>query len=230
MRISLIGMSGSGKSTWSAKLRDLGFIRYCCDDLIAERLSHKLVRPDGTLMQLGEWMGFPYEPQYEERESDYLACEMQVVAEILDCLEGPEKDSGERVVVDTTGSVIYLGERILDRLRRNTTMVLLSTPPEVLDLMLNAYIVNKRPVLWRDKFKIEPNESKEEALARCYPGLLASRRQLYEKYADVTIDYRTLNQDGFGIADFLERVECKAVKNPLLPEGHLPGKARNAAA
>jgi len=66
MRLSLIGMSGSGKSSWSIKLSELGFKRFCCDDMITEKLDRDLTRPDGTCMKLGEWMGFPYEPHYEE--------------------------------------------------------------------------------------------------------------------------------------------------------------------
>ena len=211
MRISLIGMSGSGKSLWSLKLSELGFKRFCCDDLITKKLLSQLMRPDQTYMELGEWMGFPYEPQYKERESTYLACEIQVVTEIIEYLESRENDPGENVVVDTTGSAIYTGEEILTRLRRSTTIVMLSTPPEVQDLMLKAYIANQRPVLWRDLFSKEPNETNEEALVRCYPKLLLTREHLYERYADVTIDYYTRNQDGFGVSDFLDRINVRTM-------------------
>ncbi len=211
MRISLIGMSGSGKSTWSLKLSELGFKRFCCDDLITKKLASQLMRPDETYMDLGEWMGFPYDSQYKERESTYLACEIQVVTEIIEYLESRENDPGENVAVDTTGSAIYTGEEILTRLRRSTTIVLLSTPPEVQDLMLKAYTANHRPVLWRDMFSEEPNETNEEALARCYPKLLVTRECLYERYADVTIDYYTRNQDGFGVSDFLDRINVSTM-------------------
>ncbi len=206
MRLSLIGMSGSGKSTWSKKLSDLGFRHFCCDDLITKKLAPELTRPDGTIMELGEWMGFPYKSQYKERESKYLAYEIEVLTEILDYLESGGKDTEKNIVVDTTGSVIYAGEETLKRLRRCTTVIRLSTPPEVQDIMLKAYLANKRPVLWRDFFRKEPNETNEAALARCYPRLLSSREHLYKQNADQTIDYYTLNQDGFGVNDFLNRV------------------------
>lgn len=211
MRISLIGMSGSGKSGWSLKLSELGFTRFCCDDLITKKLAPVLMRPDETYMELGEWMGFPYDPQHKERESTYLGGEIQVVTEIIEYLESRENDPEENVVVDTTGSAVYTGEEILTRLRRSTTIVLLSTPPEVQDLMLKAYIANQRPVLWRDMFSKEPNETNEEALVRCYPKLLLTREHLYERYADVTIDYYTQNQDGFGVSDFLDRINVRTM-------------------
>jgi len=209
MHLSLIGMSGSGKSVWSQRLRNLGYRRFCCDDLITEKLAHELTRPDGTVKELGEWMGFPYQSQYKEREAKYLAYEIEVLTEILEYLESLENLTEENVVVDTTGSAIYAGEKILRRLRRCTTVIRLSTPPEVQALMLKAYLANKRPVLWRDLFEKEPNETNLAALARCYPRLLSSRERLYEQNADVTIDYYNLNQNGFGVNDFLKMISRK---------------------
>lgn len=209
MGISIIGMSGSGKSLWALKLAEKGFRRFCCDDLITKKLIHELTRPDGITMELGEWMGFPYEPQYTECESKYLACEIDVLNEILESLERREKNHDEKFVIDTTGSVIYTGEEILTRLCQNTTVVHLATPPEVQEEMLEAYITNKRPVLWRDMFSKGSNETNDEALARCYPRLLSSRERLYEQYADVTIDYYRLNEDGFGVSDFLKAIDAR---------------------
>lgn len=199
-------MSGSGKSTWSKKLSGLGFRHFCCDNLITKKLAPELTRPDGTVMELGEWMGFPYNSQYKENESKYLVYEIEVLTEILGHLESGEHHAEENIVVDTTGSVIYAGEEILRRLRRCTMVVHLSTPPEVQELMLKAYLANKRPVLWRDFFSKEATETNEAALARCYPGLLFSRERLYEQNADLTIDYYTLNQNGFGVDSFLNIV------------------------
>jgi shikimate kinase len=213
MHLSLIGMSGSGKSTWSKKLSGLGFRHFCCDDLITKKLAPELTRPDGTIMELGEWMGFPYESQYKERESKYLAYEIQVLTEILGHVENSENLAEENIVVDTTGSVIYSGKEILSRLRRCTMVVHLSTPREVQELMLKAYLANKRPVLWRDFFRKEPNEANEAALARCYPRLLSSRERLYKQNADVTIDYYTLNQNSFGVDNLLNIVSVSKAGN-----------------
>lgn len=209
MRLSLIGMSGSGKSIWAMKLAENGFRRYCCDDLIATKLAPELTRSDGTAIKLGEWMGFPYQRRYKGRESKYLSFEIEVLAEILEFFESRDNDGEEEMVIDTTGSAIYAGEEILRRLCRCTTVVHLATPPEVQGLMLEAYVANQRPVVWRDMFSKGPNETNEEALARCYSRLLSSRERLYEQYADVTIDYYRLNQDGFGVNEFLKEVNVR---------------------
>lgn len=206
MRLSLIGMAGSGKSYWSMKLVEHGFSRFCCDDLIAAKLDPELTRPDGTTMELGQWMGFPYEPHYRERESKYLLCEIEVLTEILDYLKSRKSNPEEKIVLDTTGSVIYTGERILRRLRRHTTVIYLSIPPEVRGQFLKAYVSNPHPMLWRNVFSKDPDETEQEALARCYPRLVVARERLYEHYANVTIDYCRRSEEGFGVSDLLNAV------------------------
>jgi len=211
MHLSLIGMSGSGKSHWSSKLVKLGFLRFCCDDLIADKLAAELTRSDGTATDLGEWMGFPYEAQYKERESKYLACEIAVIEGVLDFLSGCNPE--EKVVIDTTGSVIYAGEDILGRLRSTTTVVHLATPPDIKERMLEVYVAQPRPVLWRDIFSKEQGETNEEALARCYSQLLLSRERLYGEHAHVTIDYYVRRREGFGVKDLLEEIQAQSRKH-----------------
>ncbi|MBW2625870.1 MAG: hypothetical protein JRC54_06740 [Deltaproteobacteria bacterium] len=146
--------------------------------MIARNLSAELTRADGTVMALGEWMGFPYEPHYKEREARYLTYEIRVLDEILGYLADSARDPGENIIVDTAGSVIYTGETVLERLCFHTTVGHFSTPPESHERMLDVY-------------KAQP-----------------SRERWYEKYADVTIDYYTRNQDSFGVNDFLREIEA----------------------
>ena len=209
MQLSLIGMAGTGKSYWSNKLAEHGFKLFCCDDLISKKLAPLLKRPDGTTMRMGEWMGFPFHAGYKKRESKYLNFEIEVLNEILDYLEENDNNLDEDVVVDTTGSVIYTGEGILKKVRQYTIVVYLSTPPEVRDQLLRAYVSNPHPMLWRGVFNKGPNETNKEALARCYPKLFVARQLLYERYADVTIDYYTRIEEGFGVSEFLEAVAVK---------------------
>ena len=210
MRLALIGMSGSGKSYWSAKLAQLGYRHFCCDAMIAAKLAPELIRPDESRMTMGEWMGFPYQPQYAEREDRYLACEMVVLEEILTCIEREVGGCEWDVIVDTTGSVIYTGRELLDRLRRYTTVVLMATPSEVQGRMLALYLANMRPVLWQGMFEKRENETDEEALARCYPMLLSSRERLYERLADVTVGYDEQHREGFGVDDLLQTIVERA--------------------
>lgn len=210
MRISLIGMAGAGKTYWSIKLAQQGFRRFCCDDLIAAKLAPDLKRPDGSTMGMGEWMGFPYERDYKRRESQYLNCEIEVLHEILEHLERTKNATGENIVVDTTGSVVYAGEDILGKLPRYTTVVYLPVPSEVREGLLKAYISKPHPMLWRDAFSKAPGETNEESLARGYPRLLSSRERLYARYADVKIEYYRRHEESFGVRDFLNAIETNS--------------------
>jgi shikimate kinase len=206
MRLSLIGMSGSGKSYWSRKFAKSGFRRICCDDLIAARLTAELGRKGSSIEAVGRWMGFPFERHYQEREAAYLAGEMEVMNQILEELAKGEENSQENIVVDTTGSVIYTGEQMLTRLCDCTIIVHLATPLEIQKLMLQAYMKKPRPVLWRDVFSKGPDETNDQALARCYPQLLASREFHYKKLAHVTLSYFIHRKGKFGVEEFLLEV------------------------
>jgi hypothetical protein len=210
MRLSLIGMSGSGKSFWSSKLSEFGFNRFCCDELITARLSSELRRKDGTGMELGEWMGFPFDPGYETREARYLSCEVDVLAGVLDRLENSDAEARENIVIDTTGSVIYTGEALLKRLKSLTTMVHFTSPPPAREEMLMEYMARPRPVLWRGLFSRQPGEKEEDALRRCYELLLNSRELLYQDLADVELDYVRRRSPDFGISDLLVLAGKKA--------------------
>ena len=158
---------------------------------------------------MGKWLGLPYEQNYLQRESKYLENEKLVLIEIFKIIENNYSDTESDIVIDTTGSVIYTGEEFLYKLRRYTTVVYLETPPQVQDQMYRAYLARPRPVLWQGKFSKRTHETNKEALARCYPELLAYREQLYKRHAHITIDYDRYRQKGLKAADFLKEVSPK---------------------
>jgi len=206
MRLSLIGMSGSCKSKKKKKLVEDGFKAFYCDDMIEQRLACELNGPDGRRLEVGQWMGFPYEDGYRRRESKYLSYEKSVLADILSMIDNFGGTSWSNLVIDTTGSVIYVGDEILTNLRRLTTVVHLETPPEVQDQMLAAYLENRRPVLWRNFFNKDPDETNDAALARCYSLLLSRRERLYRQWADITIDYATHSKKELSSGEFIEMI------------------------
>jgi len=204
-------MAGTGKSYWSGKLAESGFRRFCCDDMIAAKLAAELKKTSGSKADMGKWMGFPYEPQYKERESRYLAYEKEVLMEIVSSISRGDYSPQENIVIDTTGSVIYTGGAIVRKLQAVTTVVHLTTPPDVRKTMLEAYLSKPGPVLWQDMYSRRPSETKEEALARSYSKLLITREDLYQQYADVSIDYHKRSDDSFGVDDFLANLKSKGV-------------------
>jgi shikimate kinase len=209
MRLSLIGMSGSGKSYWTKKLSEHGFHAFHCDDLIEHRLSGELMEIDGAMRSVGEWMGFPFDAGYRERESKYLSFEKKVLVEVFDSFKRRKTSSNGNFIIDTTGSVIYTGEQILDRLSRLTTVVHLETPEKIQEKMLGAYLNNRRPVLWKEHFAKNPGENDPDAIARCYPVLMATRERLYRSCARVTIKYNDHSNHRFSVGKFLKLVSAQ---------------------
>lgn len=203
----LVGMSGVGKSFWAERLTQLGYERHDCDGAIGERLGTLVeAAPNEALVHaLGRWMGMPWSPDYAAREARYLALEAAVTAEAVDAASASGSGSA-RHVIDTTGSVIYLDDALLARLRGIGRVVYLRTPDARRDAMLKRYLEEPKPVVWGDAFRAREGERPEDALPRCYAELLAWRDARYAALAHVTLDGGELEANDPGIDGFLSRI------------------------
>src|SRR5215468_7475168 len=206
LRLALIGMSGAGKTFWSRQLA-AGYPTICCDDKIEERLASRLAAGGYSgINGVAAWMGWPDSPTYAERESQYLSEEIAVLEEVLDDLaRSPEKS----LVLDTTGSVIYTGNHLLLRLRKLMTVVHLATSSQEQQLLIERYLNDAKPVLWRGAFQAKPGEAPRETVARCYPNLIAARRQSYAALAHCTVEVVQLRELAHSAQAFLQLIETK---------------------
>src|SRR5262249_16188982 len=119
LRVALVGTSGAGKTFWTKRLAATGRPSIGCDDCIAERLKSRLATGGyAGINGVAAWMGWPDSSTYAQREADYLAEEIAVLDEVLTQLE---RDRDTELILDTTGSVIYTGNNVLMRLRRQMT-------------------------------------------------------------------------------------------------------------
>jgi shikimate kinase len=202
LRIALVGMSGTGKSFWTKRLAAAGHPHVCCDEEIEQRLNSRLAAGGyAGINGVAAWMGWPDSPSYAERESGYLAEEIAVLDEVLSKLES---DRASDLVLDTTGSVIHAGNNILMRLRRQMTVVYLAASPAEQQLLIERYLTDPKPVLWRGAFQPKQGETPRETVARCYPSLIAARRQSYEALAHRTVpvaDLQMLGGDTASVSD-----------------------------
>ena len=207
LRFALIGMSGAGKSFWARQLAAAGHPAISCDDRIEERLASRLAAGGYSgINGVAAWMGWPDSPTYAEREAQYLSEEIAVLEDVLNELaRTPEKS----LVLDTTGSVIYTGNHHLMRLRKFMTVVHLAASPEEQKLLIERYLNDPKPVLWRGAFQAKPGESPRETVARCYPNLIAARRQSYAALAHCTIEVGQLRELPHDPEAFLELVASK---------------------
>jgi hypothetical protein len=113
------------------------------------------------------------------------------------------------LVLDTTGSVIYIGNNLLMRLRRQMTIVYLAASAEEQQLLIERYLSDPKPVLWRGAFQPKPGEKPRETVARCYPALLAARRQSYEALAHCTLQVAALRNGALDATAFLKMIQDK---------------------
>lgn len=190
MIISLVGMSGSGKSHWSKQLVEKGFRRFGVDDLIADKLG---------VADVSSWMGLPYEERYPKNSRKYLELENQILEEILSSLP-----SNQKVVIDTTGSVIYTRKELLERMKKMTKVVYLETPKEAVDEMLSLFMREPKPVIWGKEFEAKLKRGGKEALKKYYPALLEWRSKKYNSLSELTLNYYLLRNSYFGAEEFLE--------------------------
>src|SRR5260370_16771204 len=212
LRLALIGMSGAGKTFWTKKLAVSGYDIVSCDDCIEQKLAPRLAA-DGYagINGVAAWMGWPDSESYTGRESEYLAEEINSLDEILSELE---KQPQKSLVLDTTGSIIYTGNNLLMRLRRQMTIGHLAASAEDQQLLIERYLNEPKPVLWRGAFQPREGETPRETVARCYPALIAARRQSYEALAHCTLQVAALHDATLDAPAFLKMLQDNT--------GHIP--------
>ena len=212
VNLTLIGMSGAGKSYWSKKMEEKGYRWYNCDEMIAERLGLELPVKGNSTLNLAKWMGQPFSEGYIKAEKLYLKLEEAVVEHICDELE--QATENEPVVVDTTGSLIYLQKKLLNRLRALTKMIHLRLPEEKHEQLFENFINDPKPVIWEGKFKPRKGETPQNALRRCYKDLLSFRNERYSLLADHVLDYSFHHNPEREVDELLDLMERSFEKNP----------------
>jgi len=206
LRIALIGMSGAGKTLWTRRIAESGVPAVSCDDVIEERLAPRLAQGGFSgINGVAAWMGWPDSAAYADREAEYLKEEIATLDEIL---SGLEKDTDRPLVLDTTGSVIYTGNHLLMRLRKLMKVVHLAATDAEQQLLIERYLSDPKPVLWRGAFAARAGEMPRQTVARCYPHLIAARRQGYVALAHAQLQIAELRELPQTAEAFLQKVEA----------------------
>jgi len=202
MFISLIGMSGVGKSFWSVELeKKKSFRRFGIDDMIEAELEPELKKFGYSgIKDMSRWLGQPYDVRCADKSARYLELEEASAQKALDAVENMES---ENIVIDTTGSVVYLSEELLGRMKKLTQVIYFNTPKEVIEKKIKQYFDNPKPIIWGKSYNANPGEDPVLALKRCYPELLRYRTGRYEKLADRTIDYYEQMDKSYMVDDLL---------------------------
>ena len=204
--LSLIGMSNIGKTYWAEKFKKIGFYHAHCDNLIEEKLRDAKIISKNIqgINRIAKWMGYPYEARFKEAQIKYLGFEKESLMGIMEKLD---KGALGNTIIDTTGSVIYTGSKVYKKLRAKSLIVYIKETEEMRKRMFENFIKIPKPVIWGNIYKKRKNENKEEALARCYRKLLEYRAKLYEKYADIIIPHKIIEDGKAGVYEFLELIK-----------------------
>lgn len=205
MKLTIIGTSNAGKTYFSKLLeKKKNFVRYGCDELIAERLGLELKSLGYSgINMVSKWMGQPFDEKYKKNSDFYLKAEKEVILEALDFIKS-EENKDRDVLIDTTGSVIYLGDEIMSMLRKETTIVYLKIPPNGEKELIKRYFFNPHPVIWGEMYEKSNDEDDLAALHRCFPDLLSFRAGQYSRYSDIVIDTTKLFSPKFDMDQVYE--------------------------
>lgn len=201
MRLALVGMSGTGKTYWSQRLAESGYLHICCDDLIAARLGLDSSDSEESIAALSAWMGFPWDDGYRDRARQYRKYEADVLESALAWVPG---DGTERVVLDTTGSLVYLGSGLLGRMRDLFIVVHLETPLEVQEEMAESFISRPTPLIWPEEYGSDLFADELDSLRSLFPRLLQERERLYSGLSHFRLPLATRRSPDFGPVEIIE--------------------------
>ena len=95
------------------------------------------------------------------------------------------------------------------RLRRQMTIVYLAASAQEQQLLIERYLNDPKPVLWRGAFQPKPGETAHQTVARCYPALIEARRRSYEALAHCTLPVAALHHKSLDAAAFLKMIQDK---------------------
>lgn len=207
MFLTLMGMSGVGKTVCAAKLAAHGFQVIDCDALLAHKLQATSGASGSSLEEIGRWMGFPYEADFRRREALYLECEQDVLRDVL-AQATASAATGTNCVIDTGGSIIYADPALLQQLRQCSTVIYLRIPDTLHPQLLSTYLLCPRPLIWNGLFSQAPDEQLQDTFRRCYTQLISQRERLYEQYSHLILEYSDYRRPEFSAEHVLQIVQA----------------------
>lgn len=200
LRLCFIGMSNIGKSYCGQLLRDNhGFKLYEVDNFIQAALDIVDMEEAST------WMGYPYEKRHKKNEKEYLKIEQAKT-------RGVHIPATDNLVLDTTGSAIYLDETTHAWLKDEFLIVNFDVSQSMIQDMMGEFFRSPKTVVWNGSFSQKKDELGIDALRRCYPALLEDRIERYRNLADINIPGEFSRQKGLEAERLLEVLKLSLPK------------------
>lgn len=195
LKIAFIGMSNIGKSYTAMRLAtkyDFNLIEV--DKLIWENLGHD------NMDAFAQWQGHPYTEGYSEREKHSISLETDATRKAL-------KTGKRNPMIDTTGSVIYTDEDVLEALRKDYYVVYIEAMEDQIERLKIQYFKQPKPLIWAGHYEKLDGKTETESILECYPKLLASRGKAYARQADATLPSTMILNPEVSIDDIYEALK-----------------------
>lgn len=228
--ISLIGMSGLGKTYLSTILADAGWCHYSCDVEIASMLDIPVTAADLSPLsryigQLGDegQGGLPL-TQFQQRQRQYYMAECQALSDLPAAILRARGDGKKHLVNDTSGSFCEIDdEEIIKTVARHSLIVYIKANKEEEREIVERAKQYPKPLYypsdklqgWVDEYMAEGNKKSVEEItpkdfARwVFPKLFRTRLPKYERIANeygVTVASDAL-RDVKNAQEFLDVIE-----------------------
>jgi len=195
LKVAFIGMSNIGKSYTAMRLAttyDFNLIEV--DKIIWENLGYD------SMDAFARWQGHPYTDGYGEREKHSISLETKATRTAL-------KTKKRNPIIDTTGSVIYTDEDVLNTLREDYYIVYIEAMEDHLERLKAQYFKQPKPLIWAGHYEKLEGKSETESILECYPRLLTSRNKAYAKQADTTLPSTMILNPYVSIEDIYEALK-----------------------
>jgi len=183
--LSFIGMSNIGKSYWGRQLTKVGFDNLCVDDLIETQLAELLKQTSHSgIRGVSAWMGQPYEKKFGPNQQKYLELEKTIMTDILSQARAGKLPNS---TIDTTGSVVHLGPKLCEELKKYSLVIYFEAEPTATEKMYENYFKQPKPVAFAEFYKPKAGETQTQSLRRCYQLLMQYRARQYRHNSDIII-------------------------------------------
>ena len=195
LKLAFVGMSNIGKSYTAMRLAThYKFNLIEVDKIIWENLGHD------SMEAFAEWQGHPYTENYTKRERHSIKLETEATRKAI-------RTPKQNPILDTTGSVIYTNESVLNELRENYYVVYIQAMEDHIERLKIQYFKHPKPLIWAGHYQKLDGLSEEESILACYPKLLSARARAYASLADVTLSSTTILNPKITIEDIFEKLK-----------------------
>jgi dephospho-CoA kinase len=209
--ITLMGMSGVGKTHMSLMLGGQGWHHYSCDleigtTLMGEEIAQTLGEPNKVtaddLSQLSRYVSrlgeLPHD-EFKRRQEKYYEAECESLRRLKDVVKQAHKDGYQNVLNDSTGSLCEIDDdTLLDSVDENSLIIYIKANAEEEKAVLQRAQDYPKPMFfsperfdyWVSEYSAEngdiaPDDFNADAFGRwVFPRLFENRLPKYQRIAD----------------------------------------------